>query len=156
MNNQHEKKRYAMNIANTGKVLLCALAVAAAGCGNGAEPKPAAEVAGSAAGVISLTDTNFAAHVKQGVVLVDFFATWCGPCRRQAPIVEQVAEQLKGKATVAKVDVDEAQQTARSYGIQGIPALVVFKDGKPVTGFEGLTSAKELLAAVQGVLGEGK
>jgi thioredoxin 1 len=143
-----------MKTVLAGVLAACALAAFSAGCGNAAEPKAGAEAAPSL--VISLSDTNFAAQVKEGVVLVDFYAAWCGPCRRQAPIVEQVAAQLKGKARVAKVNVDEAQKTAARYGIQGIPALVVFKDGKPVSGFEGLTEAQELLAAVKGALGESK
>ena len=65
------------------------------------------------------------------IVLVDFFATWCGPCRMIAPLIEQVAEEYDGKAVVAKVDIDEEQELATQYGIESIPTVILFKDGKP-------------------------
>ena len=92
---------------------------------------------------------NFAAQTAQGVMLVDFWAPWCGPCRRQGPIVEQVAEQLGAAAKIAKVNVDEAPKTAQKFGIESIPTLIVFKDGKPVKQFEGLTQAADLVAAIK-------
>ena len=67
------------------------------------------------------------------IVLVDFFATWCGPCRMIAPLIEQVAEEYDGKAVVAKVDIDEEQELATQYGIESIPTVILFKDGKPIT-----------------------
>ena len=66
------------------------------------------------------------------IVLVDFFATWCGPCRMIAPLIEQVAEEYDGKAVVAKVDIDEEQELATQYGIESIPTVILFKDGKPI------------------------
>ena len=65
-------------------------------------------------------------------VLVDFWATWCGPCRMIAPAVEEVAEEVEGRAVVGKVDVDEETDIARRYGIMSIPTLIVFKNGKVV------------------------
>lgn len=66
------------------------------------------------------------------VVLVDFFATWCGPCKMIAPMIEQVAEEFEGKAAVAKIDVDEEPELAARYGIESIPTVIVFKDGHAV------------------------
>ena len=66
------------------------------------------------------------------LVLVDFFATWCGPCRMIAPLIEQVAEEYEGKAVVAKVDVDEEQELATRFGIESIPTVILFKDGQPI------------------------
>src|SRR5262245_53543513 len=76
-------------------------------------------------------DGNFATEVLSGPVpvLVDFWAAWCPPCRVLAPVVEAIAEKYEGKARVVKLDVDENSLTSRRYGIQGIPTLLLFKDG---------------------------
>jgi thioredoxin 1 len=95
-----------------------------------------------------LDDDSFAAEIAGGVVLVDFWAPWCGPCRAQGPIVDQVAETVGDRATVAKLNVDKAQDTARKFGIRSIPTLIVFKDGKQVKQFVGMTKAEELVAAI--------
>ena len=80
------------------------------------------------------TAENFGVLIRDNkLVLVDFFATWCGPCKMIAPFIEEVAEKYEGKAVVAKVDVDEAQELAAEYGISSIPTVILFKDGKPIT-----------------------
>jgi thioredoxin 1 len=79
--------------------------------------------------VKNLTDADFGESVKSGVVLVDFWATWCAPCRRIAPIVDQLAEEYNGKLTVAKVDIDENPMTPSKFMVRGIPTLLLFKDG---------------------------
>ncbi len=68
----------------------------------------------------------------EGTVLVDFYADWCGPCKMIAPILEELAAEYAGRLTVMKVDVDHAQSVAGNYGIQSIPTLMFFRDGKPV------------------------
>jgi thioredoxin 1 len=82
----------------------------------------------------SVNTTNFETEVLQSElpVLVDFWATWCGPCLRIAPEVEAVAQQLGDRAKVYKLDVDESPQIAQQYGIQSIPTLLIFKGGRPV------------------------
>ncbi|MFO7936223.1 MAG: thioredoxin [Kiritimatiellia bacterium] len=102
--------------------------------------------------VVSLDDSSFDAAVSDGVVLVDFWATWCPPCRTQLPLVDDAAEQLAGKAEVAKVNVDNAKQTASRFGIRSIPTLIVLKDGKVVKKFVGVTSTEELVSAVNAAL----
>ena len=83
---------------------------------------------------IKLTFNEFENEVMQAEVpvLVDFWATWCGPCRMVAPIVEQIAEQYEGRAKVCKVNVDEEPELARRYNIMSIPSLLVFKNGEVV------------------------
>lgn len=81
---------------------------------------------------IALTDDNFSDEVLNAElpVLVDFWASWCGPCRKIAPIVEELSGEYEGKAKVCKLDVDAAQKTAAEFGIRSIPTLLIFKDGK--------------------------
>ena len=81
---------------------------------------------------IALTDDNFSDEVLSAElpVLVDFWATWCGPCRMIAPIVQELSSEYEGKAKVCKLDVDTAQKTAAEFGIRSIPTLLIFKEGK--------------------------
>jgi len=81
-------------------------------------------------------------------VLVDFYAVWCGPCRLVAPVMEQLAEELAGRAYVAKVDVDRLTPLAAKYGIQAIPTVILFDSGRPVATMVGVRSKKEYLQAV--------
>ena len=79
-----------------------------------------------------VTDDNFAAEVLQSTqpVLVDYWAEWCGPCKMIAPILDEVAKDYAGRLKVAKLNIDDNQTTPASYGVRGIPTLMVFKDGK--------------------------
>lgn len=81
---------------------------------------------------VTVTDSNFEQEVIKSdkPVLIDFWATWCGPCKIIAPIVEEVASEYEGKAKIGKLDVDDNQQTAIKYGVRSIPTLLIFKDGK--------------------------
>lgn len=81
---------------------------------------------------IEVTDTNFDQTLKDnGLVLVDFWAEWCGPCRMVAPVMEEIASEYEGKVTVAKLDVDANPQTAMRYRVMSIPTIILFKDGQP-------------------------
>ncbi len=84
--------------------------------------------------VIHVTDANFDLEIIQSKVpaLIDFWATWCAPCRALAPIVEEMAETYTGKVKVAKMNVDENPATPGKYGVRGIPTLILFKDGQVV------------------------
>ena len=100
--------------------------------------------------IVVVNDLDFSEVVLKSKkpVLVDFYASWCSPCRMQAPILSELADELDGKITVAKVNVDESEKLAVSYGINSIPALYIFKDGQVVEKAIGLTSKQELSAMI--------
>jgi thioredoxin len=85
-------------------------------------------------------------------VLVDFYATWCGPCQMMAPILEQVNGQLKGQLKVVKIDSDRYPQLASQYQIHALPTLVLFKQGQPVDRIEGVLTAEQLMQRLQSQL----
>lgn len=95
---------------------------------------------------INLTNQNFEEEVlKSGIpVLVDFFATWCGPCKMLAPVIAELAEKYEGKVKVGKVNVDEENELAMKYQISSIPTLVLFKEGKIINIKVGLSSKSEI------------
>jgi thioredoxin len=84
--------------------------------------------------LMTVTDANFDTVIEgeKGLALVDFWAAWCGPCRMVAPVIEQLATELDGKVTIAKLDVDANQQTAMRYNIRSIPSILFFKDGRHI------------------------
>ncbi|MBR3689973.1 MAG: thioredoxin [Eggerthellaceae bacterium] len=82
--------------------------------------------------VISTADFENKVLDAEGKVLIDFFATWCGPCRIIAPAIEEIAEEKAGELAVYKVDIDQSPELASRYGIRGVPTLMVFEGGKPV------------------------
>ncbi|GBL19190.1 thioredoxin-1 [Anaerolineaceae bacterium] len=104
--------------------------------------------------VVHLTDAAFDKAVLKSTVpvLVDFWAPWCGPCRQIAPILDALATKYDGKIVVAKVNVDENQQYAGQYGIQGIPALLFFKGGQVVDKIVGAGPAKVYEQKIEAVL----
>ncbi len=104
----------------------------------------------ASANVCSFNDSNFDQEVlKSDVpVVVDFTATWCGPCKALAPIVEQLADEQVGKIKVGKVDVDESPATAGKYGVRGVPTVMVFKGGQRTAQHVGLTTKQRLAELV--------
>ena len=101
---------------------------------------------------LNLNKDNFEKSIANGVALVDFWAEWCGPCKMQLPIIEEFSSEMEGKATIGKVNVDEEVELAQSFGIQSIPTLILFKDGKPVKKLVGLHSKESLYEEVNQVL----
>lgn len=99
--------------------------------------------------IINVTDANFQDEIKDGVVLVDFWAAWCGPCKMIAPVLEELATDLDGKAKIVKVNVDENQGTASQYQIMSIPSLLLFKDGELVEKTMGFQPKEALQAFVE-------
>jgi len=107
-----------------------------------------------AGSVIELTDATFdkTIHNSDVPVLVDFWAPWCGPCKMIAPIIEEIAGDYEGKAKVCKLDTDEARDSAMEFGISAIPTIILFKDGQVQKKWVGLTSKKDLAAAIDELL----
>ncbi len=89
---------------------------------------------------IELTEANFKDTIKDGVVLVDFWAPWCGPCRMIAPVIDELAEEFDGKAKICKVNTDEQPAIAQEFGIRSIPTILFFKDGELVDQMVGAAS----------------
>ena len=107
-----------------------------------------------AANVIELTDATFddVVHGSEVPVLVDFWAPWCGPCKMMAPIVEEIAERYASRAKICKLNTDDGRDSAMEFGISAIPTTILFKDGQVRKRWVGLTSKKELTAAIDQLL----
>jgi len=103
---------------------------------------------------LHLTDQNFAQEVlsHKGVVLVDFWAPWCGPCRMLSPVIEELSKEYAGKAKVAKINTDDAAEISAQYRIASIPTIIIFKDGQPKAQLIGLQSKEELKKQLDALL----
>lgn len=95
--------------------------------------------------VLTLTEQNFQQQTKGKVVLVDFWATWCAPCRMMAPVLNDVATELKGNSHVGKVDIQQYQSLASKFKVRSIPTLILFKNGTEINRFVGIKSKEFLL-----------
>lgn len=104
---------------------------------------------------VAVTDSTFEEIVLKAAnpVLVDFWATWCRPCQMVAPILEELTQEFTGKLTIAKLDVDQNQQTAQKYHVMSIPTMIVFKQGKPVANIVGFKPKDKLKQELDAALG---
>ncbi len=82
--------------------------------------------------IVAANDSNFSNETSEGLVLADFWATWCGPCKMIAPVLEEIDGEMSDQVKIVKLDVDENQETAGKYGVMSIPTLLLFKDGEVV------------------------
>jgi len=92
-----------------------------------------------------LNDQNFNSTIRTGIVLVDFWATWCMPCKIMVPVLNDLADEVNGKVTIGKLDVDVSKKTAAAYKIRSIPTMVLFKNGKELHRFVGVKTKEYLL-----------
>ena len=99
-----------------------------------------------------INEKEFESATKEGLVLVDFFASWCGPCRMMAVILEDVQKELEGKVEIYKVDVDNYEKLARSFGIMSIPTLILFENGKEVEKHIGLWQKEDMIDTINSYL----
>jgi thioredoxin 1 len=100
--------------------------------------------------IVYLNDDNFTQTTASGVTLVDFYADWCGPCRMMEPVLHQLADEMKGRAKIAKLDIESAQSTTANFDVTSIPTLIIFKDGKEmnrIVGVRDLDSLKGTLTS---------
>jgi len=98
--------------------------------------------------VLTLTDQNFQQQTKNKVVLVDFWATWCAPCRMMAPVLNDVASDLSGNSKVGKVDIEQFQWLAQKFKVRSIPTLILFKNGVEINRFVGIKSKEFLIKEI--------
>lgn len=99
--------------------------------------------------ILTLTDKNFQQQTKNKVVLVDFWAEWCAPCRMMAPVLNEMAEELTGNSNVGKLNIEQYQSMAQQFNVRSIPTMILFKNGKEVKRFVGIKQKDFLLKEIK-------
>jgi len=100
----------------------------------------------------TFTSTNFASETSEGVVLVDFWAPWCGPCQAMLPVVEELANEFEGRVKVGKINIDEESKLAQKFGVMSIPTFKILKNGEEVASLTGAVSKEKLVEEIEKVL----
>lgn len=100
--------------------------------------------------IVSLNDKNFQQQISKGVILVDFWASWCMPCKMLAPILNETSLEIKGNARIGKLNTEEYQSVSAKYGVRSIPTMILFKDGKEINRFVGVKQKDFLLKQLNG------
>jgi thioredoxin 1 len=103
------------------------------------------------ANIKALSDANFQAQIKNGIILVDFWASWCMPCKMMAPVLNETAEALGNTAKIGKLDVDSNRESSAKYGVRSIPTLILFKNGKEINRFVGVKTKDFLIKEINKV-----
>ena len=106
-----------------------------------------------AGNLIELTDDTFESTINEGVVLADFWAPWCGPCKMLTPVVEELADEYAGKATICKMNTDDHRDAAVQFSISAIPTMILFKDGQVEKKWVGLTTKDDFVEAIDEAIG---
>lgn len=106
------------------------------------------------AAAINLHDNDFKSSTSSGVVLVDFYADWCGPCRAMAPTIDDLSNEYQGKVKIAKINIDKEKNTTASFNISSLPTIIVFKDGREIKRISGQSDKQTLNKLIQGALQE--
>lgn len=99
--------------------------------------------------VLELNESNFSNEINDGIVIVDFWAPWCGPCRKLGPVLEEVAKELEGRVKVCKLNTDDSPKLAQDFSISAIPSVILFKDGEPIERMVGLTPKSTIISNVE-------
>ncbi|MEI6644836.1 MAG: thioredoxin family protein [bacterium] len=115
-----------------------------------------ADLGATSGHVVPLTDATFDQAIKEGVTLVDFWATWCTPCKKQSPVVDEVAVAISNRAVIARFDVDTSKKRVKQFKLEYVPTLMLFKDGKPIQTFTGFTEKEKLIAVIDAAVGKGQ
>jgi thioredoxin 1 len=106
-------------------------------------------VVGDHENILTLTESNFQHQTKNRIVLIDFWAAWCAPCRMMAPVLNEIAGELDGNSYVGKVNIEQYQSLARKFNVRNIPTMVLFRNGKEVNRFVGVKSKDFLISQIQ-------
>lgn len=105
-----------------------------------------------AGNVIELTDAEFNSTIEEGIVLVDFWAPWCGPCKMLTPVIEEIANEYGGRAKICKLNTDDHREAAINYAISAIPTLILFNGGQIANKWVGLTTKDDITASIDELL----